>query len=126
MLRQRAPVRAIDQAGDHASAVLACDVLVARVLASGASLAGAQEAPRDPGVVVVLLGLEGPRYLSFRAAVRAARGPSIVLYERKTIQRGEALAAAERAELNYEAAANHLAAELGDQERRGLGGAAGG
>ena len=60
-------------AGDYVGAVLACDVLVARVLASGASLAGTQEAPRDPGVVVVLLGLEGPRYLAFRAAVRAAR-----------------------------------------------------
>lgn len=60
-------------AGDFVGAVLACDVLVARVLASGASLAGAQEAPRDPAVVVVLLGLEGPRYLAFRSAVRAAR-----------------------------------------------------
>lgn len=60
-------------AGDHQNAVLTCDLLVARVLASGASLAGAMEAPRDPAVVAVLLGLPGPRYLSFRSIVRAAR-----------------------------------------------------
>jgi signal recognition particle receptor subunit beta len=60
-------------AGDHQNAVLTCDLLVARVLASGASLAGAMEAPRDPAVVAVLLGLPGPRYLTFRSIVRAAR-----------------------------------------------------
>ena len=54
-------------------AVLACDLLVARVLASGASLAGALEAPRDPAIVAMLLGLPGPRYLAFRSTVRAAR-----------------------------------------------------
>jgi len=59
--------------GDFIGAVLACDVLVARVLASGAALAGTLEAPRDPGMVVLLLGLEGPRYLAFRTTVRAAR-----------------------------------------------------
>jgi len=46
---------------------------VARVLASGASLAGTVEAPRDPAVVAMLLGLAGPRYLSFRTTVRSAR-----------------------------------------------------
>jgi hypothetical protein len=60
-------------AGDWSGAVLACDLLVARVLASGASLAGTVEAPRDPAVVAMLLGLSGPRYLSFRTTVRAAR-----------------------------------------------------
>ncbi len=60
-------------AGDWTNAVLACDLLVARVLASGASIAGTVEAPRDPAVVVVLLGLSGPRYLAFRTTVRAAR-----------------------------------------------------
>jgi GTPase SAR1 family protein len=59
--------------GDFTGVVLACDVLVARVLASGAALAGTLEAPRDPGMVVLLLGLEGLRYLAFRTAVRAAR-----------------------------------------------------
>ncbi len=66
-------VEALLAAGDVQSAVLACDLLVARVLASGAALAGAVEAPRDPGVVAMLLGLPGPRYLAFRAVVRAAR-----------------------------------------------------
>ncbi len=60
-------------AGDWGGAVLACDLLVARVLASGASLAGTVEAPRDPAVVAMLLGLPGPRYLAFRTTVRAAR-----------------------------------------------------
>jgi len=53
-------------------------VLVARVLASGAELAGTLEAPRDPGMVVLLLGLEGLRYLAFRTTVRAARNKETV------------------------------------------------
>jgi len=60
-------------AGDWQNAVLSCDLLVARVLASGASLAGTLEAPRDPALVALLLGLPGPRYLAFRSTVRAAR-----------------------------------------------------
>lgn len=60
-------------ANDAAGAVLACDLLLARMLASAAGLAGAQDAPRDPGLVCLLLGLDGRRYLAFRAAVRAAR-----------------------------------------------------
>ena len=59
--------------GDGAGALLVCDVLVTRLLASAAGLTGNAEAPRDPGVVVLLLGLDGRRYLAFRAAVRAAR-----------------------------------------------------
>ncbi len=73
---ERAAVRraeALLATGDFSGAVLACDVLVARVLASGAALAGSLEAPRDPGVVVMLLGIHGPRYLAFRAVVRAVR-----------------------------------------------------
>lgn len=60
-------------AEDAVNAVLACDVLVARVLASAAGLFGTQDAPRDPAVVSLLLGLSGARYLQFRMAVRAAR-----------------------------------------------------
>ncbi len=73
---ERSAVRRAENAlasGDFATAVLVCDLLVARVLASGASIAGTVEAPRDPAVVVVLLGLPGPRYLAFRTTVRAAR-----------------------------------------------------
>jgi mutual gliding-motility protein MglA len=63
---------------DGVGATLACDLLLTRVLASAASLAGNVDAPRDPGVVSLLLGLEGRRYLTFRALVRAARsGESI-------------------------------------------------
>ena len=60
-------------AADATNAILACDVLGMRVLASAAALAGTTEAPRDPGLVALLLGLNGTRFLAFRAAVRAAR-----------------------------------------------------
>jgi signal recognition particle receptor subunit beta len=60
-------------ARDAHGAVLACDLLLTRVLASAAGLAGAADAPRDPGLVSLLLGLDGKRYLVFRASVRAAR-----------------------------------------------------
>jgi signal recognition particle receptor subunit beta len=56
-----------------ARAVLACDMLVTRVLASAAGLLGSADAPRDPGSVALLLGLDGRRYLGFRAIVRAVR-----------------------------------------------------
>ena len=65
--------------GDAAGALLVCDVLVTRLLASAAGLTGNAEAPRDPGVVVLLLGLDGRRYLAFRVAVRAARAHDTVM-----------------------------------------------
>ena len=73
---ERETVRDLESAiaaGDFQGAVLACDVLVTRVLASAAGLAGNVDAPRDPSVVALLLGLEGRRYLAFRAIVRAGR-----------------------------------------------------
>jgi mutual gliding-motility protein MglA len=60
-------------ARDAVNAILACDVLVTRVLASAAGLVGTLDAPRDPALVSLLLGLEGTRYLRFRTVVRAAR-----------------------------------------------------
>jgi signal recognition particle receptor subunit beta len=60
-------------ARDGARATLACDVLMTRVLASAAGLVGSADAPRDPGLVSLLLGLEGRRYLAFRSLVRSAR-----------------------------------------------------
>ena len=60
-------------AGDVGSAIMACDVLLTRVLASAAGLAGHADAPRDPALVPLLLGLDGRRYLAFRALVRGAR-----------------------------------------------------
>jgi mutual gliding-motility protein MglA len=71
-------------ARDAHGAVLACDLLLTRVLASAAGLAGAADAPRDPGLVSLLLGLDGKRYLVFRASVRAAR-------QREEVSIGEAL-----------------------------------
>ena len=73
---ERENVRAAEAlfaAGDAGNAILACDLLLARVLAGAAALAGTSEAPRDPGLVAVLLGLNGARYLSFRSRVRLAR-----------------------------------------------------
>ncbi|MBX3262848.1 MAG: GTPase domain-containing protein [Labilithrix sp.] len=60
-------------ARDAVNAILACDVLVTRVLASAAGLVGTLDAPRDPALVSLLLGLDGARYLQFRTVVRAAR-----------------------------------------------------
>jgi signal recognition particle receptor subunit beta len=60
-------------AGDAGNAVLACDLLLTRVLASAAAFAGSIEAPRDPGLVATLLGVGGTKYLAFRARVRLAR-----------------------------------------------------
>jgi signal recognition particle receptor subunit beta len=74
--RERETVRLAETGlagGDLAGAVLACDQLVARCFASAAAMAGASDAPRDPALVALLLGLEGARYLAFRAVVRAAR-----------------------------------------------------
>lgn len=74
--RERETVRLVETrlaGGELVGAVLACDQLVARCFASVAATAGSNDAPRDPAIVALLLGLEGARYLAFRAVVRAAR-----------------------------------------------------
>ena len=59
---------------NYVRTVLLSDQLVARTLAGAAGLlASAPEAPRDPATVAMLLGLDGRRYLEFRALVRDAR-----------------------------------------------------
>jgi signal recognition particle receptor subunit beta len=73
---ERAAVREAETAianRRYARAVELCDVLVTRVLASAAGIFGAADAPRDPAAIPMLLGLEGRRYLAFRALVREAR-----------------------------------------------------
>jgi mutual gliding-motility protein MglA len=67
-------VEAAIAGGRYAEAIEQCDGLVARQLASAASVFGASDAPRDPSTVPLLLGLDGRRYLSFRSTVRASRG----------------------------------------------------
>ncbi len=67
-------------ARDASGAVAACEDLLSRVLAAGSLLLGGQTQLRDPALVVVLLGLDGQRYLGFRNAargVRARREPSM-------------------------------------------------
>jgi len=60
--------------GRFADAVRAADELLSRTLAGVAgTLGGASDAPRDPALVVSLLGLEGRRYLGFRMLVKEAR-----------------------------------------------------
>jgi hypothetical protein len=66
-------VEAALAAGDAAAAIRVCDILVSRLLASAAGLTGNADAPRDPGLVVALLGIDGKRYLVFRMTVRVAR-----------------------------------------------------
>ena len=74
---ERATVRDLEQAlanGDHARAVDLAELLVSRAFAGAAHIIGSTtDAPRDPAVVPLLLGLDGRRYLEFRALVRDAR-----------------------------------------------------
>lgn len=68
--------------GDPSAAITAMDQLVARALASGAALAGsAHDAPRDPALVALLLGIEPRRYLKFRTLVREARAGTLLSIE---------------------------------------------
>jgi len=59
--------------GEAKAAILSCDVALSRLLATVAATLGSQSAPKDPALVAYLLGLDGARYLAFRALVRAAR-----------------------------------------------------
>ena len=56
-----------------AEAIELCGALVSRALAGAAGLAGSGDAPCDPGLAALLLGLDGRRYLAFKAAVSDAR-----------------------------------------------------
>jgi len=61
--------------GEFERSVALAEQLVARALASAAALLGGNlDAPRDPSTVALLLGLDGRRYLEFRALVRDVRG----------------------------------------------------
>src|SRR5690606_12392916 len=60
--------------GRFADGVRFADELVSRTFAGVASaLGGPADAPRDPALVVSLLGLEGRRYFEFRRFVKEAR-----------------------------------------------------
>ncbi|AGP32275.1 GTP-binding protein [Sorangium cellulosum] len=68
-----AEIEAAIAAERYAVALQRCGALVAGIVAKAAELAGATDAPRDPAAVPALLGLDGRRYLGFRAAVRRAQ-----------------------------------------------------
>ena len=69
--------------GDPAAAITAMDQLVARALAGGAALVGSShDAPRDPALVALLLGVEPRRYLKFRSMVREARAGTLLSLEK--------------------------------------------
>jgi signal recognition particle receptor subunit beta len=74
---ERSTVRELEASfaqGDFERAITLADQLVARALASAAALLGGNlDAPRDPSTVALLLGIEGRRYLEFRALVRDVR-----------------------------------------------------
>ncbi len=73
-----AEIEAAIAAERYAVALERCDALVAGILDKAAELAGSTDAPRDTATVPALLGLDGRRYLGFRAAVRRARSGSEV------------------------------------------------
>ena len=58
---------------DLAGAMVACEDLLSRVLAAASVMLGGQPSPRDPVIVVSLLGLDGPRYMAFRTVARGTR-----------------------------------------------------
>ncbi|WP_434046865.1 MULTISPECIES: GTP-binding protein [Sorangium] len=68
-----AEIEAAIAAERYAVAVARCDAIVTEIFDRAAELAGAREASRDPAAVPALLGLDGRRYLGFRATVRRAR-----------------------------------------------------
>ena len=79
-------VEAALASGRHAEAIELCDALLARILASAASLFGTSDAPRDPATLPLLLGLDGRRYLGFRSIVRASRGGRKTLGARRALR----------------------------------------
>jgi len=87
---ERSTVRELEVSiaqGDFERAIALADQLVARALANAATLLGGNlDAPREPSTVALLLGLEGRRYLEFRALVREVRSG-------RGVNEGEALSA---------------------------------
>jgi hypothetical protein len=79
---ERGVVQVVESAlslGDPGAALSAIEQLVSRALASGAAIVGSShDAPRDPALVVLLLGLEPRRYMRFRAVARDARSGEVV------------------------------------------------
>jgi signal recognition particle receptor subunit beta len=59
--------------GEFPRALEGMDVLLSRVFASAGALLRTSDAPREPAIIPLLLGLGGSRYLAFRALLREAR-----------------------------------------------------
>lgn len=59
--------------GDTSAGVLACEALLARIVASASAVVFTESETREPAFVVPLLGIDGTRYLAFCTVVRAAR-----------------------------------------------------
>lgn len=67
-------IEALLSSGDASGAIERADHLASRLLASVAAVLGrARDAPRDPALAALLLGVSGVRYLRFRELVRHAR-----------------------------------------------------
>lgn len=74
---ERALIEQIEQAiahGDHGDAVGMCDAAISRILTNVAAIVSGESkiSPADPSLPL-LLGLDGRRYLAFRALARRAR-----------------------------------------------------
>lgn len=67
--------------GESSQAVERAEHLVTRTFAAAANLVSQKEAPRDPTLVALMLGLPGQRYLEFRAIARDARSGGVVATE---------------------------------------------
>jgi mutual gliding-motility protein MglA len=68
--------------GDPGAAVASMDQLVTRAIASAAALVGSgHDAPRDPALMALLLGIDAKRYLKFRGLVRDARAGALLSNE---------------------------------------------
>lgn len=59
--------------GDFLRALETMDALLARIFAGASALLRTSEAPREPTVLPLLLGVDGARYLAFRSLLRDAR-----------------------------------------------------
>ncbi len=62
--------------GRYWRAIELCDVLASRIFAAAASLVPGSGS--DPSALLYLLGLDGRRYLAFRAIVRDAKGDGLI------------------------------------------------
>lgn len=78
---EREGIQAVEDSlrgGRPSEAIERCDGIVLRMFSAVASLMGSVEAPRDPSIVALLVGIDGRRYLAFRERVQRVRRHEMV------------------------------------------------